>query len=203
MRPVLTIATLVALLAACGPTPKEIAFDADPSATVHTLDAVTLPAAKVLDTSGNPMADAKIAWSVEPEGVATIDAATGTLTPTADGEVKVTAKLGELSKSYVLTVSLPDTVQITTGESATVAVGAQVALAASVLADGTTVPGTTVAWASADPAIATIDEAGNVTGVAAGETTVTATSGALSAAAKIVVAAADATAAAGTEAAAQ
>ncbi|MFQ5890338.1 MAG: Ig-like domain-containing protein [Gemmatimonadota bacterium] len=54
-------------------------------------------------------------------------------------------------------------------------------------ADGDTITGATFTWQSSDPAIVTVDDAGNVRGIAQGETTVTATSGAKSGTAAVGV----------------
>ncbi len=187
MRSLLTVVTVIGFLAACGPTAKEIAFEGDPSVTVHALGTVALPAASVLDTTGAVMADAKVTWSAEPAEIATVDAATGQITTLADGEAKVTAKVGELSKSFVVTVSLPDTLQIASGEAFELAAGGTTTLVASVLADGSAVEGAAVAWAVNDPAIATVDASGTVTAVAVGTATVTATSGTLAAVTQLTV----------------
>ena len=59
----------------------------------------------------------------------------------------------------------------------TIAIGESVALTASVATtQGTGTPATTVAWTSATPTIATVNATGVVTGVAAGTTTIRATS---------------------------
>jgi hypothetical protein len=74
-------------------------------------------------------------------------------------------------------VTVPQTLEVTvTPASANVAVGASVTLTASVTG---TNPNKNITWASSDPTKATVDAAtGKVTGVAVGQTTVTATAAA-------------------------
>lgn len=196
MRSIFAVATLVAILAACGPTPTSIEFDGDPSATVNTLDALTLPAAKVLDASGKSIEGQKVTWTVTPDNIAQVDVAAGKIVPLADGVAQITAKLDKIEKSYTLTVSLPDTVQIDAPASNNVAIGATLALTGKVLADGNPVEGAALTWETSDAALATVDATGTVTGVAAGEVTITAKSGELAATTLLVIAAADPAAAA-------
>lgn len=77
------------------------------------------------------------------------------------------------------------------GSALTVAVGETAALAPELTYDGAA-PETAprIAWASADEAVAAVDEAGTVTGVAPGETTVTASAGEAAASLTVTVVAA-------------
>ena len=88
MRSIFTVAALVGVLAACGPTPTSNEFDGDPSVTVNTHDAISIPAAKVLDASGKAIEGQKVTWSVEPDTIAKIDEAAGKIVPLADGEAR-------------------------------------------------------------------------------------------------------------------
>lgn len=84
----------------------------------------------------------------------------------------------------ITTITLP-------GSALTVAVGETAALAPELTYDGAA-PETAprITWASADEAVAAVDEAGTVTGVAPGETTVTASAGEAAASLTVTVVAA-------------
>lgn len=176
-----TLALLsLGLLAACA-TPSSIKIDGEQTITVHNLEKVTLPKAEVLDQNGKPMEGQTIAWEVTPAEVAALGGDGKDVEPKADGEAKVTAKSGSLSSSVSLVVSLPDTIEIGgVADGDTIAVNDTKNLTGTVKADGTAIEGQTVEFASSDANILKIEN-GVATGVAAGEATITAKSGALTA----------------------
>lgn len=117
-------------------------------------------------------------WDSSNETVAVVDAA-GKVTSVGDGSCVITAKSTDgtnisatceivvNSKVYVESVTVtPDKLELYTGE--------QGDLKAVVLPENATV--TTVKWSSSNESVATVDAAGKVTAVGAGECTVTATS---------------------------
>ncbi len=134
----------------------------------------------------NPVAGATVSWESSKPEVATIDDA-GTVTLVAVGTTTITATYAGnndyygSSKTYELTVTDTRTATVTnidaTGLTNTdiyaSTIGGQ--LTASVTAGESPVLGATVTWDSSDPEVATIDDAGNVTLVKAGTTTITAT----------------------------
>jgi uncharacterized protein YjdB len=125
-----------------------------------TLTASTVPA-------GEP-----IVWSVEgaPAGASVSN---GAVTITTAGTYTVKATSGALSASYVFKI-LPAVASVTVSGDDTVAAGQNITLTAEVSPEGA-VPGVT--WSVDDTSKATIDaDAGVLTGVAAGQVTVTATS---------------------------
>lgn len=184
------IALVAAMLIGCAPQPASIKFDGEPTVTVHTLDAVAVNKATVLDKDGKAIEpQPALTWKVSPDTVAKLE--TTNVTPVGNGEATVEASVGTVKGSYKFVVALPDKIEIA-GYSAPVGVGASAQLTAAVKAGETAVAGQTVTWSvePADGTIATVDAAGIVTGVALGKAKVTATSGALSSSLEIEVGAA-------------
>lgn len=184
---------LLALIA-CSPEPASIKFDGEPTVTVHTMDAVAVNKATVMDKDGKALEpQPQIAWSVTPDTVAKLDGAK--VTPVAAGEASVEAKVGEIKASYKFVVAPPDKVEIAGYDAAKAwPVGAAAPLTAAVKAGDAVVEGQTVAWSSSDVNIADVDATGNVTGKAEGKATITATSGTLTATVEVTIGGAVATA---------
>jgi hypothetical protein len=187
---------LLALLTGCAPEPASIKFDGEPVVTVHNTDAMPVNKATVLDADGKALdPQPALTWAVNPPAVAKLDGAK--VTPVANGEATVEAKVGEIKNQYKFVVALPDKVEVagyTAGSAWPVGQDAQ--LTATVKAGDAAVDGQTVTWTSSDAAVATVDDKGLVHGVADGKATITATSGSLNATVDIaigtaVVAAAD------------
>ncbi len=172
---------IIQALVACAPTPAKVELSGEERITVHELSEVATPSAKVLDAEGAEIPDQKVEWAVADANIAKLSDDGSKIVALADGETTVSAKLGELSDSVTIVVSLPDAVEIGGAPAdSNVAIGTPVALTGAVKADGTALEGKAVTWESSDAAIATVD-AGNVTGVAAGSVTITAKHEALSA----------------------
>lgn len=125
--------------------------------------------------------DLVLAWSVDDEAVATIDAATGVLTPIEAGEVTLTLTVAEDDFFEGDTLTCTVTVEQTNPNAGKTATGAaltdatQTAYLGSVLAlmvvDSQGLP---VIWRSSNPAIATVDATGLVTPVKEGIAQITA-----------------------------
>lgn len=125
--------------------------------------------------------DLALAWSVDDEAVATIDAATGVLTPIKAGDVTLTLTVtgNEFFEGDTLTCTVtveqanPNAGKTATGAALTDAT--QTAYLGSVLAlmvvDSQGLP---VIWRSSNPAIATVDATGLVTPVKEGIAQITA-----------------------------
>lgn len=125
--------------------------------------------------------DLALAWSVDDEAVATIDAATGVLTPIKAGEVTLTLTVtgNDFFEGDTLTCTVtvaqtnPNAGKTATGAALTDAT--QTAYLGSVLAlmvvDSQGLP---VIWRSSNPAIATVDATGLVTPVKEGIAQITA-----------------------------
>ncbi len=187
------VALLALTLTGCAPTPASIKFDGEPTATVHTLDAVAVKKATVLDADGKALdpqpAATELSWSVTPATVATLDKTN--VKPVGNGDATVEAKIGDVKASYKFVVALPNKIEIAGYTAGTpVAVAATQALTATVMAGADKIDNQTITWESANTGVATVDAKGTVTGVSAGSSTIKATAGALSATVDITVGAA-------------
>ena len=192
-------AALVACAAlACGgedepvappPPPVATAVEVAPAmAALSAVGATVQLAATVRDQDGNAMTGASVTWASGASAVATVNA-TGLVTAAGNGSATITATSGSASGTASVTVAqaaaaatlTPDSVHLT-------AIGETAQLMAEVTdANGNAISDAAVSWSSADEAVATVDEAGVVTAVANGATTVTATSGDASASAAVTV----------------
>lgn len=126
----------------------------------------------VLTVEPAELAD-QLTWKTGDEAIATVDE-NGLVTPVKEGHTSllVLAPDGARGKAMITVWSGAKELTLT-ADAAGAAVGGTVAVAA---ADetGAAVDASTLAWSSSDTAIATVDETGTVTGVAAGEVVITA-----------------------------
>lgn len=178
---------LLAILVGCAPTPSSVKFDGEQVVTVHTVDAVDVAKATVLDKDGNAIEpQPTLTWSVNPPAVAALE---GTkVKPVANGEATVEAKIGEVVGSYKFVVALPDKVEIAGYTAGTpIPVGATTMLTGKVLAGDKAIEGQTVTWTSANEAVATVAADGTVTGVTEGTATITGTAGTLTSTVDVTV----------------
>jgi|GEM_PF-108982 len=152
--------------------------------TSSTLTATVAPANATSKT---------VTWQSANPAVATVSA-TGVVSAVTAGSTTITAttQSGGFKASTAVTVTAPTTNVAVSGVSvspttASVSVGGTTTLTATVTPANATNPA--VAWTSSNPAIATVNASGVVSGVAAGNATVTATtqSGGLTASAAISV----------------
>ena len=135
-------------------------------------------------TSGG--SDTTYSWSSATESVATVDSS-GVVTGVAAGETTITSTgkdTGAVGTHAVVVVSASaDAVQVAISGNHSAMIGKTLKLGASTL-NG---KDTTYTWSSSKETVATVDSSGLVTGVAAGETTITATGGTTKAAGKHAV----------------
>ena len=161
-------------------------------ATVEEGATVTLTATV---TPGNAT-DKTVTWSTSNETIATVSG--GVVTGVKAGEVTITAKAGDKSATCTVTVTAKQSTEdpddpiavegITLDKTtATVEEGATVTLTATVTPENAT--DKTVTWSTSNEAIATVS-GGVVTGVKAGEVTITAKAGDKSATCTVTVTAA-------------
>lgn len=144
------------------------------------------------DANGNVLDGRQITWSSANTAIATVseqglvtavDSGATTVIATAEGktgaaQIVVTA---DPNKTPVASVSI-------TPPTATMAIGGTVTLSATALDDnGNVLTGRTVAWSSATPSVATVDDNGVVTAASAGTTMITATVEGRTATAQITV----------------
>ncbi len=142
------------------------------------------------DASSAVVGGVVFSWTSSDPAKATVDAA-GLVTAVDTGTASVIASApGGAADTLTLSLAaLANVVKVTPSGAALSGVGVTQALAAEVRdASGNVVPSPTVAWASLDPAVATVDAAsGVVTAVGAGQARIVATSAGLSGYAVVTV----------------
>lgn len=143
--------------------------------------------ARALDGQGNTVS-ATLFWSSENAAIATVSDA-GVVTAIGVGSTRVAASAGGKASVATVNVSARPVSSVRVSPSSTrIEVGRQSTLTASAFdAGGAPLLGLTATWATANPDVATIDDAGVVTAVAAGVATVSATIGGASGTAVIHV----------------
>lgn len=143
--------------------------------------------AKTFDAGGAELSGRTITWSSSNEDVASVSS-TGKVLAVAPGSATITATSEGKSDQATITVIAPVSSVTVVPDSISVIVGNTSTLTATVKdGSGNTLSGRTVTWKSDNTGVATVDANGVVTGVAAGATTVTATSEGKSGSAKVVV----------------
>ncbi len=115
--------------------------------------------------------DPRIFWESSDPSVATVDAQ-GRVTLLTDGVAEIKARCGAQVAVCQVAKYVPVSALKLSEGAATVIEGRELALVATVEPENATYP--QVTWESSDPAVATVDAYGTVTGVSVGETTVTA-----------------------------
>src|SRR5437867_2274924 len=146
------------------------------SASVPVGPAVQL-AATPKDASGNPLTGRTVTWASSNTSVGTVNAS-GLVTGVVAGSTTITATSEGQSGTSVVTVTLVPVASVTVSPApASVQAGQTVQLTATPKdANGNTLTGRTVTWASSNTSVGTVNASGLVTGVVAGSTTITATS---------------------------
>ena len=129
------------------------------------------------DGRGNPLTGRSVTWATSSASVATVDLA-GVVTGVSAGSVTITATVEGVSGSVQLTVvPVPVALVLISPRTPSVREGGSTQLTAITQdAIGRPLTGRTITWTSRSPAVATIDNAGVVTGVAAGSAWIVATS---------------------------
>jgi trimeric autotransporter adhesin len=157
------------------------------AATLVTGGTVTLQTV-AYDANSNPLSGRAIVWASSASQVATVDAS-GKVTAVSAGSATVSGTVEGKSASSAITVTvIPVAAVAVTPGSATLDVGASKALdAVATDANGNTLAGRPITWASANKSIATVSASGLVTGVGAGTTDITATAEGKTGTAQVVV----------------
>lgn len=168
--------------------PTSLVFD-QKTGNVAVGEKLTLSAAILPDNAD----DLGIIWSSSDPSIATVEegdgkaVVMGTVTGVAEGTVTITAKssaVDSLFDTCVITVTagqppapvLPTSITLNPFEPVSVESGNTLRLTATVLPENA--DDKTITWESSDPTVATVDENGNVTGVAEGTATITVASNA-------------------------
>lgn len=162
-----------------------------PSTSSVSVGAVVPLQAKVLDASGNVVSGVTIYWSSSDTNVVTVSSL-GLVSAKALGTAQVAASAEGKSAVVTLTVvPIPVASVVVLPQNGTIVAGDKIDLQAVTYdANKATLTSRVVTWATSAPGTATVDASGNVTGVAAGTATITATSEGKSGSATIVVTAA-------------
>jgi uncharacterized protein YjdB len=161
------------------PTPVVTSVTVTPPSASIAVGATTTLTATVKDQQGNVMTGQSMSWSSS-TAAATVST-NGVVTGVAGGSATVTAASSGVSGTATITViaAPPPTPVVTTvtvaPSSSSIAVGATVALTATVKDQlGNVMAGQMVTWTS-NSSNATVSSSGVVTGIAAGSATITAT----------------------------
>ena len=127
-------------------------------------------------------------WTTSTEGVATVSDG-GLVTAVTNGTATVTASSGSLEAIAAVTVAQEaSSIELSATTLSFASLAATTQLTATVTdANGETISGATVTWATSDAAVATVSSTGLVTSVADGTATITATSGSLTETATVTV----------------
>jgi hypothetical protein len=158
------------------------------TATLIVNRQVTLRASLV-DPTGRVVAGPSVYWSSEDTMIARVSSI-GVVTGVSPGGVLIAASAGGTSGTATVTVSAVPVTSVTiVPDTLTVAPGANGRLRATAYdTSGHVVGGLTVTWGSGNAAVATVDTSGQVTGVGAGSTRISASIGGRTASATAVVA---------------
>ena len=158
------------------------------TASVLVGDSLQLSASVLMSNSRPPNS---VSWASSNTDVATVTGS-GVVRGRAAGSLFIRATSGSKRDSAALTVAAPSPLPVAslslTPNSVTVTVGGTASLVATPKdANGNTLAGRVITWASSNPAVATANTAGVVSAATAGAATITATSEGQSASATVSV----------------
>lgn len=159
---------------------KVTGVSVSPSAvTLHISDIATDQASRDLKATITPSTAAAynpVVWSTSNPAVVDVDPSTGRITALSRGTATITAIAGNVSGNCTVTVTQAVSGVTLSATALELRVGGEpVGLTASILpADA---DNKSVSWTSSNPAIASVDSSGRVTGVATGSATITVTTG--------------------------
>ena len=146
------------------------------TAVLTALQATAQFAAEVRDQNGQAMAGTAVTWASNDLLVAGVNAS-GLVIAVGNGRATITATAGSASGTAAVTVAQTvDAVGVSPAVDTLLATGTLRLQADASDANGHPVEGAKFAWASGDTLVAVVDGEGLVTGVAAGEAEITATS---------------------------
>jgi uncharacterized protein YjdB len=142
---------------------------------------------QVQDDAGRPVKGATIEFTSADPKIAEVSGTT--VTARSPGTTQLTASSGSLRQPIDVTVKLPEVASVAIdGAPESLKVGQSAQLnAVAKAADGATIDGASITFASSNEKFATVDETGKVTGVKPGVATITAKNGEKTAEAKITV----------------
>lgn len=177
----LVVVAVLAALAGCregGPT-GPLAEPASIVLSSTTVDLSWLTAthdltATVLDDGGSAISGVTVTWSTDASAVATVSIQ-GRVTAVGNGTAEITAAVGALAATAVVTVRQIPTALVLSPDTLRLAGASATGTLTAVVEDagGSEVAGVDVAFSSADAAVATVDVVGLVTAQGDGATYVT------------------------------
>ena len=128
------------------------------------------------DAAGTELRSQRLVWSIKDKAIANVSSS-GIVSGVANGNTQLSVSAAGVSAVIPVAVARrPTSVVSVTPASATIRVGATVALAATAFDNaGGAVKGRPISWKTNDVSIATVSQSGVVSGVGAGIATVTAT----------------------------
>ena len=148
-----------------------------PSAPTVLVNGTVQMSATMKDASGNVLSGRAVTWATSASGVATVSAS-GIVTGVAAGSATITAASEGKSGTATVTVQIPPVATIAVSPAApSILVNGTVQLSATLKdASGNVLTGRTITWETAAASIATVNGSGLVTGIGAGQVTITARS---------------------------
>lgn len=163
----------------------DVSVEANP-ATVFTIDQTTLSlfpgdtttlGITLQDANGDDLSHRRIQWENSADSVATVDL-DGFVTALDTGTTTFTATVEGIEQSVVVTVSPRPVATVTvTPDIAALHVDESVTLTATLkAANGESLDGREIVWATSNPAVATVDQDGVVTATGPGVATIVAAS---------------------------
>src|SRR5205814_1072135 len=176
-------------LTVTAPAPIPVAtVTVSPSAPSIQVGSSVQLSAVTRDANGNTLTGRSVTWQSSNPGVATVSSG-GNVSGVAAGSATITATSETRTGTSTVTVTLVPIASISVSPSApSVNIGATVQLSATARdAGGNVLTGRAFTWASGNNSIASVNSSGQVTGVAAGSTSITATNGAISGTANVTV----------------
>ena len=158
-------------------TPEVASILVSPTSSTITLNARLPLQAEVHDGSGAAVPDAAVTWTVQDPNVVSVSAA-GLVTALGVGTSLVAANaLGKSGLATITVTKIPVASVVGLPTQLDLQLGATYQLSASAQdAGGNALADRPITWTTSHAAIATVNGSGLVTGVAAGSTTITATS---------------------------
>lgn len=191
----------VGVVTAKAPGSVQIAASAEGHSALVTLSVTNVPVASVTvaptsvalalggtatltaiayDQNGNALTGRPVTWASSAPSVATVDA-NGVVTSVAQGTATITATSEGKTANSAITVTPPPAIPVASvavaPTSGSLTVGATMTLTAITYdANGNTLTGRGIVWASSAPAVASVSTSGVVTAKSAGSATITATS---------------------------
>lgn len=171
-----------------GPSPVASVSVAHPGASFVQVGSSLRLAATPLDVAGFPVVGQTATWSSSDPTIAAVTAG-GLVTAVAPGAATMTATCNGRSGTATIIVQLPLATLTVEQSAVTIASGASLSLTVTPEdVNGGALQGIPLTWSSSNTAVATVTAAGGrVTAVAPGKTTITVSSGGVSATAAITV----------------